>query len=123
MPRLAVPALTALLAAWPAPALCEPLYHPVVLNPGGHPYGVSAASVTPDGKTVLTAGNEGALRGWDANTGRPAFVLWLPPKTSPSLAGPLQLWVSPDSKVIALRYLADETPRNRVCLVPLDRRG
>src|SRR3712207_5667707 len=70
MSRLSVPALAALLAASPAPAFYEPLYRPVVLNPGGHPYGVSAAALTPDGKWLATGGMDRAVRVWDVASGR-----------------------------------------------------
>jgi WD40 repeat protein len=111
--------LIILFAAEAAPAFYDPVYRPVVLNPGGHPYDVAAAALSPNGKYVLTAGKDGALRGWYAQTGKAAFVLWLPPETSPYRIGQFLMRPSPDGKRLALKYATDAAPQHRVCLIDL----
>lgn len=37
----------------------------------GHPKQVNAATLTPDGRRILTASHDGSIRTWDANTGEP----------------------------------------------------
>src|SRR5262249_14923549 len=94
---------------------------PVVLNPVGHPPGLLRPLITPDGKTVLTAG-QGRVRGWDAETGQPLFVIWLPPGDPlPNDNFHTRYRISPGSRLLAVPY-ATAKDRYAVCLIDLTER-
>jgi WD40 repeat protein len=54
-----------------------------------------ALAFTPDGRTLLSAGEDGTIREWDAATGQPLRVLARPPRRVYGLS------VSPDGKTVA----------------------
>jgi WD40 repeat protein len=76
------------------------LCHSALLTLGGHTRPVQAVACTRDGKTLITGGDDGAVKFWDAETGRPQGEP-LPLPASPVKA----LALSPDGKELAVGHL------------------
>jgi WD40 repeat protein len=97
-----------------------------ILNLAGHQVAATGLLLTPDGRTMLTLDQDGSLRGWDVDTGKQTFVLWLTPHIQAMGAGSTPAVISADGKLLVLGYI-DYTAlkrSNRLCLLPLDdRRG
>jgi RNA polymerase sigma factor (sigma-70 family) len=62
--------------------------------PAGHSMSVQAAALTPDGRTAVTGGQEGALIVWDVATGRPRRRL------EGHTSSVHSLWLAPDRRTL-----------------------
>jgi RNA polymerase sigma factor (sigma-70 family) len=84
-----------------------------VFAPAGHPSAVRSIHYAADGKTIITRGDDGAVRRWDAATGREAGRTVLPPgDTAAPLsgdggtfvtaerAGPVHVWDTASGKEV-----------------------
>ena len=69
-------------------------YHPRLKAVLSHPSPVEDAAFSPDGKTVVTGGDDGTARLWDAATGRAIGLILQHPREVTSVA------FSPDGKTI-----------------------
>ncbi|HVL14908.1 MAG TPA: WD40 repeat domain-containing protein, partial [Gemmata sp.] len=119
MARLVSLAVTLALAA-PAAAA------DVVFNPGRHPTTQAATLLTPDGKSLVILGSDRCMRLWDVESGKPVAELWLPtaagfPKGDSYFRS--LLWVSPDSKLLAVPLHTNEEPRAKIAILPLSGDG
>jgi hypothetical protein len=94
----------------------------VVFNPGRHPTPHASALLTPDGKTLVTLGEDRCVRLWDVDTGKPVAELWLPERAGYHAQGYYSqppIWVSPDSKVLAVPYRSADVNRAQFAIMPL----
>ncbi len=107
--------LAALLALAPAGRAADD----VVFATPGHPGGARVAVLTPDGSAVVTAGDDGAFRTWDAATGTLRHAFWPPPWPERNANASDLLAVSPDGKFLAVKVHTREEPRGNVGLIPL----
>jgi WD40 repeat protein len=89
----------------PADALGDPLPAHALFRIGTvrfrHGAGVTTVFVAPDGKTVLSAGEDSTLRVWDIATGK-EFRHWRPSDTDESVSSAFA--ISPDGKRVAYHH-------------------